>query len=86
MAPLSSEGQTANRGCEPPQFCQPQHDRQWRNSEKSARAATIFIHNGAPQAVLVAKADLEPAAGNIPEGRVSRAIRNPKGMRRSIGL
>jgi hypothetical protein len=33
-----------------------------------------------------AKADLEPVAGNIPEGRVSGAIRNPKGMRRSIGL
>ena len=26
-----------------------------------------------------AKADLEPAARNIPEGRVSGAIRNPKG-------
>src|SRR5580658_6854340 len=33
-----------------------------------------------------AKADLEPVAENIPEGRVSGAIRNPKGMRRSIGL
>src|SRR5271166_4083521 len=33
-----------------------------------------------------AKADLEPVARNIPEGRVSGAIRNPKGMRRSIGL
>src|SRR5271166_1766253 len=33
-----------------------------------------------------AKADLKPVARNIPEGRVSGAIRNPKGMRRSIGL
>src|SRR5271166_6192261 len=33
-----------------------------------------------------AKADLKPAARNVPEGRVSGAIRNPKGMRRSIGL
>ena len=33
-----------------------------------------------------AKADLEPVAENIPEGRVSGAIRNLKGMRRSIGL
>src|SRR5208337_2661362 len=33
-----------------------------------------------------AKADLEPVARNIPEVRVSGAIRNPKGMRRSIGL
>ena len=32
-----------------------------------------------------AKADLEPVA-RVPEGRVSRAIWNPKGMRRSIGL
>src|SRR5271166_829721 len=31
-----------------------------------------------------AKADLEPVA--VPEGRVSGAIWNPKGMRRSIGL
>ncbi len=27
-----------------------------------------------------AKADLKPVARNIPEGRVSGAIRNPKGM------
>src|SRR5271157_973499 len=33
-----------------------------------------------------AKADLKPAARNIPEGRVSGAIWNPKGMRGSIGL
>ena len=32
-----------------------------------------------------AKADLVPVA-RVPEGRVSRAIWNPKGMRRSIGL
>jgi len=33
-----------------------------------------------------AKTDLEPVARHIPEGRVSGAIRNPKGLRRSIGL
>jgi len=33
-----------------------------------------------------AKMDLEPVARHIPEGRVSGAIRNPKGLRRSIGL
>src|SRR5471032_3074475 len=33
-----------------------------------------------------AKTDLEPVARRIPEDRVSRAIRNPKGLRRSIGL
>ena len=27
MVPLCSAGRTPNRGCEPPQFCQPQHDR-----------------------------------------------------------
>jgi hypothetical protein len=33
-----------------------------------------------------AKTDLEPVVQSIPEGRVSGAIRNPKGLRRSIGL
>jgi len=33
-----------------------------------------------------AKTDLEPVAQRIPEDRVSGAIRNPKGLRRSIGL
>jgi hypothetical protein len=33
-----------------------------------------------------AKTDLEPVAQHISEGRVSGAIRNPKGLRRSIGL
>ncbi|HYA80268.1 MAG TPA: hypothetical protein VED87_04980, partial [Methylocystis sp.] len=40
------------RGCEPPQGCQSQHDRPSRGSDKSARAANIFIHNGAPQALV----------------------------------
>ena len=52
MVPLCSAGRTAFRGCEPPQRCQPQHDRPLRGSNKSARAATIFIHNGAPQALI----------------------------------
>ena len=30
---------------------QPHHDRPLRGSDKSARAANIFIHNGAPQAL-----------------------------------
>jgi len=33
-----------------------------------------------------AKADLEPATSGSPEGRVSIARWNPKGMRRSTGL
>jgi hypothetical protein len=33
-----------------------------------------------------AKTDLEPVARRIPEDRVSGVIRNPKGLRRSIGL
>jgi hypothetical protein len=33
-----------------------------------------------------AKTDLKPVAQDIPEGRVSGAILNPKGLRRSIGL
>jgi hypothetical protein len=32
-----------------------------------------------------AKTDLKPAPQHIPEDRVSEAIRNPKGLRRSIG-
>ena len=52
MVPLCSAGRTAYRGCWPPQRCQPQHDRPSRGSDKPARAATIFIHNGAPQALV----------------------------------
>ena len=33
-----------------------------------------------------AKTDLKPIAQSNPEGRVSGAILNPKGLRRSIGL
>ena len=47
---MRAAGRTAFRGCEPPQSCQPQHDRPSRGSDKPARAATIFIHSGAPQA------------------------------------
>ena len=52
MVPLCSAGRTAYRGREPPQRCQPQHDRPSRGSDKPARAATFFIHNGAPQALV----------------------------------
>jgi hypothetical protein len=44
MVPLRSAGRTAYRGREPPQRCQPQHDRPSRGSDKSAPAATFFIH------------------------------------------
>jgi hypothetical protein len=33
-----------------------------------------------------AKTDLKPSSCGFPEGRVFGAIRNPKGLRRSIGL
>jgi hypothetical protein len=52
MAPLCSAGRTAYRGREPPQFCQPHTIARCEGSDKSARAATIFIHNGAPQALV----------------------------------
>ena len=52
MVPLCSAGRTAYRGRKPPQSCQPQHDRPWRDSDKPARPATIFTHNGAPQALI----------------------------------
>jgi hypothetical protein len=52
MIPLCSAGRTAYRGRKPPQICQPQHDRPRQGSDKPARAATIFIHNGAPQALV----------------------------------
>src|SRR5271156_4975743 len=52
MVPLRSAGRTAYRGRKPPQRCRPQHDRPSRGSDKSARPATIFIHNGAPQALV----------------------------------
>jgi hypothetical protein len=52
MVPLCSAGRTAYRGREPPQRCRPQHDRPSRGSGKSARAATFFIHKGAPQALV----------------------------------
>ena len=52
MVPLCSAGRTATRGRKPPQFCQPQHDHHCKGSNKSARAATIFIDNGALQALV----------------------------------
>src|SRR5271157_1680360 len=52
MVPLCSAGRTAYRGRKPPQRCQPQHDRPWGDSDKPAYAATIFTHNGAPQALV----------------------------------
>ena len=52
MAPLFSAGRTAYRGRKPPQFCQPHTIARCERSDKSARAATIFIHNGAPQALV----------------------------------
>jgi hypothetical protein len=52
MVPLRSAGRTAYRGREPAQSRQPQHDRPSRGSDKPARVATIFIHNGAPQALV----------------------------------
>ena len=51
MIPSRSAGRTAYRGHEPPQTCQPQHDRPSRGSDKPARGATIFTH-GAPQALI----------------------------------
>ena len=33
-----------------------------------------------------AKTDLKPSSSGFPEDRVFGAIRNPKGLRRSIGL
>src|SRR5271165_7173260 len=52
MVPLCSAGRTDFRGRKPPQYRQPQHDRPWRDSDKPARAATIFTHNGAPKALV----------------------------------
>ena len=52
MVPLCSAGRTVYRGRKPPQRFQPQHDRPWRASDKPARAATIFTHNGAPKALV----------------------------------
>ena len=52
MVPLCSAGRTVYRGRKPPQRYQPQHDRPWRDSDKPARAATIFTHNGAPNALV----------------------------------
>ena len=52
MAPLCSAGRTPNRGRQPPQFCKPHTVARREGSDKSARAATIFIHNGAPQALV----------------------------------
>ena len=53
MVPLCSAGQTANRGRKPPQLCRPDTIARRQGSDKSARAATpIFIHNGAPQALV----------------------------------
>ena len=52
MVPLCSAGRTVYRGRKPPQSYQPQHDRPWRDSDKPARAATIFTHNGAPKALV----------------------------------
>ena len=52
MVPLCSAGRTAIRGREPPQFYQPCAIARCEGSDKSARAATIFIDNGAPQALV----------------------------------
>jgi hypothetical protein len=52
MVPLCSAGRTAIRGREPPQFYQPCTIARCEGSDKSARAATIFIDNGAPQALV----------------------------------
>jgi hypothetical protein len=52
MVPLCNAGRTVYRGRKPPQRFQPQHGRPWRASDKPARAATIFTHNGAPKALV----------------------------------
>ena len=53
MVPLCSAGRTAYRGRKPPQIRQPQHDRlSLRLRQTGSRRHTIFIHNGAPQALV----------------------------------
>ncbi len=74
MVPLRSAGRTAYRGRKPPQRCRPQHDRPSRGSDKSARPTTIFIHNGAPQALVrclgrLAVPSLTQARGPAPDPR-----------------
>src|SRR5574337_611812 len=69
MVPLCSAGRTAYRGREPPQRCQPQHGPPSCGSDKPARAATIFIHNGAPQALVDC---LAATSASRTTGRASR--------------
>jgi hypothetical protein len=56
MVPLCSGGRTPNRGRQPPELCQPHMIARCEGSDKTARAATIFIHNGAPQALVGSQA------------------------------
>ena len=73
---------------------QPQHDRPWRASDKPARAATIFTHNGAPKALVGCPGTSErslrslgpPPAGCAPRPAGPRASHwaTPAGNPRSL--
>ena len=52
MVPLCRAGRTAYRGRDHRRDFQPQHDRPRRDWDKPARAATVFIHYGAPPALV----------------------------------
>jgi hypothetical protein len=64
MVPLCSAGRTPKLGCKPPELCQPGTIAPCGGSDKLARAATIFIQNGAPQALVGSQLISEHVTGD----------------------
>src|SRR5271165_2236383 len=65
MVPLCGAGQTVNRGRQPPQGKSASARSPRQGSDKTARPATIFTHNGAPAgAGWLISPCVRPAAGN----------------------